>query len=46
MISKESIIAHRLSILKHGQCTICGKRLSQGMKAYAGVLKDDSFAIA
>ena len=45
-MNEESIVAHRLSILKHGQCTICGKRLSQGMKVYAGVLKDDSIAIA
>lgn len=45
-MTEESIIAHRLSILKHGRCTICGEHLSQGVKVYAGVLKDGSFAIS
>ena len=46
MFTEESIIAHRLSIIKHGQCTICDKHLSQGMKVYAGILTDDSVALA
>ena len=42
----DKINLHQLSVLRYGKCTLCGKSLVTGAKAYAGKMSDGSYAIA
>ena len=44
--SDDKINLHQLSILRCGECTVCGKPLTESTKVHAGKLKDDAYAIA
>jgi len=44
--SDEKLNLHQLSILKYGECTVCGKPLTESTRSYAGKLEDDAYAVA
>lgn len=42
----DEINLHQLSILQNGYCSMCGKRILERTKVYAGKCKDGSYAVA
>ena len=44
--SDDTVCVHQFAILRHGECAICGKRLSERVKAFKGRLLDGTCVIA